>query len=88
MLDAEGTLVDGRNRRAACRLAGVEPRSTTLPDGADPVAYVLSANVARRHLSPGQRAMAIAQAQTFSSGTFHRKGEIARRAGVSASSLS
>ncbi len=55
----EATL-DGRNRLAACRRAGVEPAFTTL-DGQDPVSYVLSANVNRRNLSKGQRAMAVAR---------------------------
>ena len=52
-------LIDGRNRRAACKIAGVDP-STRALDGEDPTAYVLSANVHRRNLSTGQRAMAIA----------------------------
>ncbi len=52
-------LIDGRNRREACKLAGVEPRTRVL-SGEDPTAYVLSANVHRRNLTPGQRAMAMA----------------------------
>jgi len=54
-----GELVDGRNRLAACKLAGVEPRVEEL--AGDPVAYIYSANVARRNMSKGQRAMAIAK---------------------------
>jgi ParB-like chromosome segregation protein Spo0J len=57
VLDSTGAIVDGRNRLAACRLAGVEPRFVSL-NGEDPVAYVLSANITRRHLSKGQRAVA------------------------------
>ena len=34
--------------------------ATTLPDGQDPVAYVLSSNISRRHMSKGQRPMAVA----------------------------
>src|SRR5580765_7417191 len=56
-LDAEGMLIDGRNRLAACKLAGVEPTFTTL-NGHDPVAFILSANIQRRHLSKGQQAAA------------------------------
>ena len=52
-------LIDGRNRRAACKLAGIEPRIRVL-NGDDPTAYVLSANIHRRHLTKGQRAMAVA----------------------------
>ena len=59
VLDAEGVLIDGRNRLAACRMAGIEPTYTSL-NGHDPVAYIVSSNVARRNLSKGQRAMAAA----------------------------
>jgi hypothetical protein len=52
----DGQVLDGRNRLAACKLAGVEPHYRD-HDGTDPIAYVLSANVHRRHLSTGQRAM-------------------------------
>lgn len=52
-------LVDGRNRRAACKIVGVEPQIRKL-NGEDPNAYVLSANIHRRHMTKGQRAMAVA----------------------------
>jgi ParB-like chromosome segregation protein Spo0J len=56
VLDQHGTLLDGRNRREACRRAGVAPDviRETLDD---PVAFILSANMARRHLTKGQIAM-------------------------------
>jgi len=61
MLDAAGEmLVDGRNRREACRIAGVKPVYERLPDGVEPVDYIASVNVARRHLTKGQRTMALA----------------------------
>jgi hypothetical protein len=53
------TLIDGRNRREACKIAGVVPTTVEL-NGADPVAYILSSNVNRRHMTKGQRAMAVA----------------------------
>lgn len=58
----EGKVLDGRNRLLACEKAGVEP-STTAWDcrGGSPVAYVLSANVRRRHLTESQRAMIAAE---------------------------
>lgn len=55
----DGVLIDGRNRRAACLLAGVTPHTVEL-NGQDPVAYILSTNITRRHLSKGQRAVATA----------------------------
>jgi len=58
VLDDTGALIDGRNRLAACRLAGVEPRFESL-NGHDPVAFILSANVLRRNLNKGQQAMAV-----------------------------
>lgn len=61
VLDAEGTLIDGRNRLAACRLAGVSPSFTTL-NGHDPLKYILSANARRRHMSKGALAMATVEA--------------------------
>jgi hypothetical protein len=56
----DGVLVDGRNRREACQRAGITPQVDEL-NGIDPVAYILSANINRRNLSKGQRAMAVAK---------------------------
>ncbi len=56
----EGLVLDGRNRLAACKRAKVEP-TVEVYDGDDPANFVLSANIHRRHLSPGQRAMATAK---------------------------
>jgi hypothetical protein len=60
-LDPSGRVVDGRNRLAACRLAGVEPWTVTDPSldsDADVAAFVQAANNRRRHLSAGQVAAA------------------------------
>jgi hypothetical protein len=60
ILDAKGeTLIDGRNRLRACELAQVEPRFERL-NGQDPTAFIISVNLARRNLSKGQQAMALA----------------------------
>lgn len=56
---ANGQLVDGRNRRAACKIAGVVPPTREL-NGEDLKAYVISANIHRRHMTKGQQAMAVA----------------------------
>ena len=47
-------LLDGRNRLAACKLAGVEPRFVEY-EGESPVAFILGINLARRHLDKGQK---------------------------------
>jgi hypothetical protein len=52
-------LVDGRNRLEACTRAKVKPATVTL-NGEDPTAFVLSANIHRRHMNSGQRAVATA----------------------------
>jgi hypothetical protein len=57
----EGQILDGRNRLAACDLAGVVPVFKALAHCPDPVAYVLSANLHRRHLTDDDRALCAAQ---------------------------
>lgn len=52
-----GKVLDGRNRLRACGIAGIEPRFTDLPNGADPLQFVLDHNLHRRHLNESQRAM-------------------------------
>ena len=55
VLLADGTLLDGRNRLAACDLAAVDPRFDVY-QGDDPITHVISLNLKRRHLTAGQRA--------------------------------
>jgi len=45
-----GQVLDGRNRYRACLAAGIRPRFEHLP-AVDPLKYVISANIRRRHLS-------------------------------------
>lgn len=59
LLVKDGQLVDGRNRREACRRAGIEP-TTAEVNGIEVEALILSENIARRHLGKSQRAMAVA----------------------------
>lgn len=61
MLDDQGRILDGRNRNAACELAGVEPWFEDYK-GDDPDGYALSVNINRRHLDKGQQGMVIALA--------------------------
>jgi len=55
-IDPDGceVLADGRNRYKICGELDIEPKTTTLPKGTDPVAYIMSANVLRRHLTSTQ----------------------------------
>lgn len=63
VLDPEGrSVVDGRNRQVACRLAGVEPEFERLDEGVDPLSFVVSLNVKRRSLTKPQLAIAAARA--------------------------
>jgi len=57
----QGMLIDGRNRLRACIELGIEPEVMELPEDADPVAFVCSLNVHRRHLNTSQRASIAAQ---------------------------
>jgi 16S rRNA G966 N2-methylase RsmD len=54
--DGTECLLDGRNRIAACAESGtVAP--TRRYEGDDPINFVVSLNISRRHLTAGQRAM-------------------------------
>ena len=55
-----GQILDGRNRYRACLLKGIEPKFRE-ERPADPYAFVASANLHRRHLDLGQRAMIAAK---------------------------
>src|SRR4051812_10366915 len=52
----EKKMLDGRNRHRACLVRKVEPRFVEFT-GDDPLAFVISANLQRRHLDTSQRAM-------------------------------
>lgn len=64
----KGELVDGRNRLKACRELGIEPTECELDDDVDPVAYIISANLHRRHLTTPQRSMVAAKLATLKNG--------------------
>lgn len=54
--DGEQVILDGRNRFRACEMAGVEPAFRDY-FGADPIGFSIRANLKRRHLTTGQKAM-------------------------------
>lgn len=63
----DGMVLDGRNRQAACAMVGVEPAYEQYT-GDDPLNFVLSLNLHRRHLSESQRALVAAGIVDFERG--------------------
>ena len=63
----DGKILDGRNRYLACGIAEVEPEFCE-HNGGDPLTFVLSANLHRRHLNASQRAMVAAGLENMTHG--------------------
>lgn len=55
----QGKVLDGWHRYNACINCGRVPKAEELPAGVDPVAFVKSRNLHRRHLTGSQRAAAV-----------------------------
>ena len=55
----DGMILDGANRYSACLEEGIKPEIVQF-EGDDPASFVLSLNLRRRHLAPGQYATIIA----------------------------
>ena len=71
----QGQILDGRNRYQACELAGIEPDCTEY-EGDDPLGYVLSLNLHRRHLTASQRAALAAEIANLDMGANqHSQGD-------------
>ena len=61
-----GTVIDGAHRLRACLRLGIEPRFSSLPGDADPLAHVIGKNDSRRSLAPWQRPIAAFRASEWS----------------------
>jgi N6-adenosine-specific RNA methylase IME4 len=76
----DGKILDGRNRHLACQEAGVKGVYATFDpevDGPDPLAFVISHNIKRRHLSETQRGMVAANLCTMPlGGAFYRTARL------------
>src|SRR6266481_2354009 len=63
-------ILDGRNRWVACRMAGVDPETIEYKE-ADPVGFIKSLNILRRHLTTAERARLAELLATASHGGNH-----------------
>lgn len=71
----QGKILDGRNRWRACEIAGITP-GTIEYTGSDPLAFVVSGNLIRRHLTERQRAMVAGKLSNISNGRPQTTGGI------------
>jgi hypothetical protein len=60
----EGKILDGRNRWAACQIAGVEPKTKEYT-GDEPTAFAVAMNDRRRHMNKGALAAVAAELEPF-----------------------
>jgi ParB-like chromosome segregation protein Spo0J len=61
-------ILDGRNRFLACMAAGIDECASVSYTGNDPLGYIVSLNLKRRHLDESQRAMIAARLATMAQG--------------------
>jgi 16S rRNA G966 N2-methylase RsmD len=78
-----GAILDGRNRERGCRALGIKPRYRDYT-GDDPLGFVVSANLHRRHLNESQRAMVAAKIATMRQGERTDLAQICARSQVDA----
>lgn len=80
LLDAitryDGKILDGRNRYTACKILNIEPRYVDF-EGDDEAAldFVVSKNLARRHLNESQRAMVAGRLANLKVGANQHRNE-------------
>lgn len=74
-----GKIIDGRRRYKACGIAGVQPKFRDVTP-TDPIAYVVSLNIHRRHLTVSQRAMVAGRVrEIYDRDAKDRQAEAAKR---------
>jgi cell pole-organizing protein PopZ len=75
----EGKILDGRNRWAACKIAGVTPKTQEYT-GDEPTAFAVALNDRRRHMNKGSLAAVAAELEPFfAADAKRRQAEQARR---------
>lgn len=88
----EGMVLDGWHRYRACAALGIDPKRFTFATDGDPVSFVLSQNLHRRHLSASQRAAAVVACSEWApagrpnpepGSGFMRESDMAKVAGTS-----
>ena len=60
----EGKILDGRNRWAACKIAGVTPKTQEYT-GDEPTSFAVALNDRRRHMNKGSLAAVAAELEPF-----------------------
>ena len=78
----EGQIIDGRNRYAACQIEKIpiEDRLVNY-EGPDPIGYVISVNLRRRHLDTGQRAAIVSELANAKVGGRHSPNSVNEKTG-------
>jgi len=67
ILLSDGKIIDGRNRYTAALAEGIEPVYADYPGG-DPLKFVISTNLHRRHLNETQRGIVASKLETMKQG--------------------
>jgi ParB-like chromosome segregation protein Spo0J len=76
-----GQLIDGRNRAAACEKLGIELDACELDSETDPVKWVISHNLHRRHLSQSQKATVADRLRDYYDGEAAKRMEDGQKSG-------
>ena len=75
-LHTDGSILDGRNREAACKMADVEPRYVEWDGRGSALSYVISKNLIRRHLTTRQRSAIAADIANMERTNTLKKGPV------------